>query len=299
MAACLPRAEALDQFRSWFDALLHHGYADCDVYVGLNPSACQDLALANLGTYGKSFASLAVAVVDDPKRVVSSDVSGYQKGLELLYRSNKTYDVVWMVHTKGISYEVRSTMWKNALDLQTKVLGSRERVERSFASNPNLGSWTPYLTVCAAHREDFDAYFDFTYRVMPLFCVYTFAALRGSALHAFLNEASKRGFFEDNLPASAGFKESARWFFEFAMAQIVWRQGYDPSYDALIDWNFWNKTDQPDLLLPQPKLEATEHVVQKLIRMNRANYDPVEAADAVRKELLVAKSNNQKGLLKN
>lgn len=286
VASYAPNEAALVQVRAWFDAFVHFGYGVCDVYVGVNPSPCSDLLLDVLKKdYANKFASLEAAVVTDPKLVVNSDVSGYQKGLELLYKSDKRYDVVWMVHTKGVSYPTNSHMWQLARNLMIEVLARKGEVESLFEKNQGLGTWSPYLTVCSAHRRDFDAFFDFRYPVLPVFCVYTFAAFNGNALATFLEEASHRGFFEVNLPANAGFDQSARWFFEFAMGQMVWRQGYSLAYTKLVDWAFWQKGDQKDLLMPQEKLGATRDNVINLFLLNRQYVDPVEAVARVRASL--------------
>lgn len=184
----------------------------------------------------------------DEKLSINSDVSGYQKALELLYRDKKNIqgDFIWFGHSKGSTSGVRTYhdfVMKN-------FWGNREQIERRLNDNGRLGCYGNYLSFLPQYDLDkiskiWKNYSDFeSYKPpIPYMFTNTFFVVK---LHIFLImfDSIKKKFFNEKLKGMFG--EGDRYFFERDFIHFVDMLGYEPLFDDVapnITWRNANKQD--------------------------------------------------------
>jgi hypothetical protein len=197
-------------------SVLERCFADCDVYVGINSGSITEWERL----LRASPLRVRVGTVE-PRLAVDSDVSGFQKALELMRDEGRTYDLVWFGHTKGATRDEPA--------LRRQIIGDffmrRERISRLFR-HPRVGAFGHDATAAdlAAADTHMDAVFPFPYRSIGTFYLFTFYVLRGSIVKTFLDGCSE-DFFTKNLVSDLGFD---RYFFERDFGRLCDRFGYYP-----------------------------------------------------------------------
>jgi len=94
----VPNEQAL-RIAKQFLEVFRAQFADCDFFVGINGGSLPEweTALRDSGLRTMRIGNVS------PELVVDSDVSGFQKALELMRREGKEYRLVWLGHTKGVT----------------------------------------------------------------------------------------------------------------------------------------------------------------------------------------------------
>lgn len=196
-------------------------FADCDVFVGINPGSLPEWEAA---LHASSLPSVRIAYVD-PLLAVDSDASGFQTALRLMRDQASDYRLVWFGHTKGATTGNAASRRHMIRNLYLK----RDRIERLF-HDPRIGSFAHEVSV-SLDLAEIDArmdakVFEFPFRGIGTFYLHTFYVLRGSIVKRFLDGCTQ-GFFTSNLLTDLGFD---RYFFERDFSRLADRFGYYPAY---------------------------------------------------------------------
>lgn len=235
MSVHVPDMERMSVLHDWMAELLKHSFADCAVFVGVNPSVVTEHVLTVLESYRAKFHSLQYAVTPAPL-VVDSDVSGYQAAFSLLRKSHLTFRLIWLGHTKGGMNRGTSPEINY---IKARFFPARARVTAAFEADMTVGTWSPLITIFEGLTNPWAAYFDFKLPVLPLFHVYTFLVMRGKPLQQFLSGAND-SFFTTNLVNNAQLASQScspnRWLCEAWLGNMIWPQGYKPLWDDTHQW---------------------------------------------------------------
>jgi hypothetical protein len=218
-------------FAGWFPNLERSNYyindmkkhfKDEDVYFGVNPSSTNFHKTLGLIGYDN------VSITPD-NRVVNSDASAFQTALELLKKSNKTYETIYFLHTKGMSYNNQA--WFSSYD--SYYLGffrHLQQINTILKNEENVGGVSYVGRNEPMHGSGYslalDKYYDFgennqTSNIMSLI---TFYAIRGKIIKEFIDNCNT-SFFTDTLD---------RYFFETSFPLIVDKMGYERRH--LVMW---------------------------------------------------------------
>ena len=205
-----------------FIAYFRQHYADCHFYVGLNPAACNQDFLRLLATSGLQY---EVRIVPE-SLVVDSDASAYQAALLLLRDGERQdFDVLYFFHSNGATNPTS----KQLREFFLPRFADRARIEAAF-SHETVGSYSlflgksknPFIDQLGEHYV-FDRPYFYTYLYF-----HTIYALRARPVLDFVH-GCQRSFFDVKLVE--------RYFFERDFPHVVWRQGFVPASEFLVDWN--------------------------------------------------------------
>lgn len=267
--------DKLMAFRGWFQLLIDAHFQDCDIFIGLNPSAYTSEAVAVFEQYRNVFPHMEYAIVG-ADQVVQSDVSGYQKALELMQKSKKRYRLVWFLHTKGMSHAAKLSL-RFIHQFGLPFVQNRDRVSKQLLSNPKIGSWSPYMTISPVlsappflnYIHDWSRWWSgFEYPMLSMFHVYTFVVMKGEPLQRFLDGAVSQGgetIWTECWARRYPSNHKPRHFCEWFLGEIVFRQGYIPSWDHLMSL--------PSKNSPSP-CPVTPSQVEMLIRAQQDKVHP-------------------------
>lgn len=192
-------------------------FSNTDIYVGINGTPCPEY----IEYLDKLRTTLNITYAFVPKSIeVASDTSAYQIALKLLKDSNKTYDLIWFGHTKGICHstpKIRHDFIENFLSQRVSIT--------NLLSNSTAGTYSLYLAKfigCERFTNILEDYFEFKRpNFLSYLYLYTFYVIKGSYVHDFVNNCNPL-FFETNLRDI--------YVFERDFPQIAWRQGGYPLY---------------------------------------------------------------------
>lgn len=160
------------------------------------------------------------------KYLIDSDVTGFQQCLFELSFEKIDYDLVWFVHTKGITNDKRAAV-RNLLIQE--LIREKFAIESYFAKHDKLGSYGFYITkdpepnrvtnnlkkiIEGGHAEG-------------IFYPHTWYVLKGEIINNFIASVNK-DFFDSNL-LQLGFD---RYFFERDFTGIVQMMDYQMGYKA-------------------------------------------------------------------
>jgi len=206
--------EFIDYFAAYF--------SDCHFYVGLNQAECNEQFVALLAQSGLSY-ELRIA---PSELTLNSDASAYQAALAQLRDSCRTdFDYIYLFHSKGAT-NVES---KKLRDHFLPRFANRSHVE-AVLDMDRIGSYSLFLSKSKLRFEDqLSEYFPFE---RPYFFTYlyfhTIYAFRAQPVLDFVY-GCKAEFFNTNL--------KDRYFFERDFPHAIWRQGYAPFGDFIVNWN--------------------------------------------------------------
>lgn len=275
-AVWLPSMENVNFLHEWLKNIVDGNFADCDIFIGINPSPYQDHAYEICWSYRKYFANMVVSHVN-PDLHVNSDVSGYQKALELMinFRPDSPYRLVWFGHTRGMSHNNVSPYDYDKGYISKNFFNKREYVTKKMLNDVKAGSWAPFISL---HEfplgKHFSSFYDFEYPELPLFHMFTFFVFRGEPLYKFLSYCkcktyNQKTFYATNLGT---YSQAGRWLFEFASGQIIWQQGYYPLYEQCIG------------LALEDSIKPTPEIVKILIEHHQQKIGKQESLDKLRLE---------------
>lgn len=225
-ASYMPDEHALGIGEEFLAVFAEH-FADADVCIGVNPSACQDAWRARIAGCGLRARQALV----ETHRVIDSDASAFQAALTLLRDSGETYDLIWFGHTKGVTTkDLRLTRW-----FIDKLFRRRQAVERVF-DDPMCGVYGLQAVLLPEKNVDvITPYCRLPYPQLDIMFTHTFYVCRGKPVHEFLRRCD-RSFFDERIKGD-------RWFFERDFYQIVFMQGFHPvACDvAQLHFNNWDR----------------------------------------------------------
>lgn len=211
------------QFLNYFK----DNFKDYDIFIGVNPSCDEWIGLID---EFKSELNIEYKKVDG-NLVVDSDASAFQTALGLLKKSGKQYDVVWFVHTKGVTSHCHG--FRDAMfDV---FLSKRGEIESTFNQDNTLGGYYPFTGLCSSHTYISD-YADKilkteTTKIGPMVSLYTFYVIKGEVIKLFM-ENHIDGFFEKNLIKDLGHD---RYFFESIFPTIPLKFNYKVYKNPMLD----------------------------------------------------------------
>lgn len=198
--------------------LIKKYYNDVDIYIGLNHPCSTDII-----SIAPNYFNNIKCAVSNYNLATNSDNSGYQKALELLKKSGKIYDIVYMTHTKSITH---AHDYESTLEyIEMEFYKNRSEIEQIFNTNPKIGGWSFYGDVVDDIGNDMDKFYKFPYKSLPIMYWLTSYAIKGNIVHNFLNNCSNSFFTEkyENMGMN-------RYFFEAYFPQIISKSGYIPFF---------------------------------------------------------------------
>ena len=222
LSAFIPDMTALGIGFDYIDFIKEY-FRDADVYIGMNPSAYVNIWLDELK---KEIPNVRYATTED-HLVIDSDASSYQTACKLLSESPTKYNLVYFMHTKGVTSRSRERY------TFFNIFKEKASINEIFLDK-DIGSYSYYI---GKHMHPFkDVMLDTFDFKRPYFYsylyFYTFYVLRGEPLQNFLKNCNN--FFYKNLITDFG---GDRYYYERDFPQVVWRQGYKPAYIKKVDWN--------------------------------------------------------------
>lgn len=182
---------------------------------------------------------------------VNSDVSGFQKALEIYCKelNYKDFDgCVWFGHSKGVTsgnigYHnfVMNYFWNRKTEL-----------EGNLKSNENVGSYGFYLSVIPKYGESkindiWRGYTDFNFPNKSMGYMYTntfFITKKEPFLNVF--KSIKNDFFTKKLIGISGVGD--RYFFERDFIHFVDMQNLQPSFEEFSVNNVWQSINYSDYI---------------------------------------------------
>ena len=208
-------------------------YPDCDIYVGINPQGDTDISKL-------PHASNIFYGINKPENVVSSDVTGYQKCLDMIRQTDKQYNLVYFLHSKGASYNLQNfNICKK--DYFDHFINRKAAIQEKLKDDL-IGLWCPYGRFNRLHKY-LPEYFDLTKYILPKQFPYdrigvetllTFFATKHSLLKRFFADLNSDDLFTKNLETELGHN---RYFFEHVFTTFAERYGYFTYIEK-----FWEET---------------------------------------------------------
>jgi len=191
------------------------------VFVGVNRDSCgawEDLLKQENFHYRKV----------EEKFHIDSDVSGFMECLKMVRDSHERFDLFWLFHTKGASYDDLAKAMKFYDYYRQNFFARRKDIEEIMTTYPNIGLAANYLIMNAAMKTNDNSmrmkiFYPFKYKPVGYFVFGTFYAMRGTVVHEFLDNCEE-SFFTKNLVTELGFD---RYFFEVNFCVISNMMGYD------------------------------------------------------------------------
>jgi hypothetical protein len=183
---------------------------------------------------------------------VDSDVSGFQKALELFYNNKKYIDLApnscaWFGHTKGVTTNnnvyhqyIIDNFWKQ-----------KNVIENKLNSNPSLGCFGNHLSYIPNYNQITDinniwanyAQCGFSKRPLNFMFTNTFFVIKNFILNKMLEKINS-SFFTEKIIGAYG--QGDRYFFERDFIHFVDMLGYEPSFNEIspnISWKTPNMQD--------------------------------------------------------
>jgi hypothetical protein len=269
----LPSIERQSYLEDYFKIMIEQHFVDCHIYIGVNPSPVQERAIEICRSFQTRFSYMEIGTVT-PENAVTSDVSGYQKALQLM--GKKRYRLVWFAHTRGISHDSKYPLYGGRDSPYVydqghalKFFSNRSLVSKRLVKCKKAGVWGISAIVIeqGISRPNVDQYYHFKYPLLPVFIYTTFFVMKGKPLHKFLSGCEPR-FFTTNLGRSS---PASRWLFEFYFGHIAYGQGYYPIYDRINTFP-----------LPNSMLNLTGEDIDYLLKNRKKGIDPEQSVKLLR-----------------
>jgi hypothetical protein len=183
---------------------------------------------------------------------VNSDVSGFQKALEIYCKklNYKSFNgCVWFGHSKSVT--------SNNIGYHNFIMKyfweKKEKLEFDLLSKNETGSYSFYLSVIPNYGQSkindiWSNYTDFKFSKNSIGYMYTntfFMCKKEPFLNVFKN--IKEDFFNKKLMGVSG-EEGDRYFFERDFIHFVDMQNLEPSFEELSPNNVWGRVDYKDFI---------------------------------------------------
>ena len=198
-------------------------FSDCDIYIGINPSC--DEWVNVIESYRDRLNIFYEKT--EPNFIIKSDASAYQTALKLYKKIGYTHELVWFMHTKGVTSgsTLRPSVYRLLHD-------KRNVIEQMFNEDQNLGLFMPWMIRQLPKNKGYvennlkhlligDQY----KKCSDLTGHYTFYVIRGNIFTNFLNEVIS-DFFEKNLLTLGIEQKFDLYFFERDFPMIIEKYGY-------------------------------------------------------------------------
>jgi len=193
-------------------------FSDCDIFIGVNPSCPEWIGV--IESYSDRL-NIKYRITESDK-VIKSDASAYQTALSLYKDTNTEHDLVWFMHTKGVTSD--STLRPSVY----KVFHSkRTSIEYMFKENEQLGLFMPWMIRQLPKNKDYVEnnlkhilVGDKFKRCSDLTGHYTFYTIKGSIIKNFLNDVVPE-FFTENLLTLGVEHKFDIYFFERDFPMII------------------------------------------------------------------------------
>lgn len=222
-ATYIPTPDKIDIGIEMLDKIVEY-FSDCDIYIGVNPSCDEWIETIKLYR-NKLNIKYQLTEID---KVIKSDASAYQTALNLYKKNNIDYELIWFIHTKGVTSgsPLRYSVYKIFHD-------KRNEIETLFINNNNLGLFMPWMIKQLPKNKDYVEnnlkhilIGDKFKKCSDLTGHYTFYTMRGKILKNFISDVIP-DFFEKNLLTLGVEQKFDPYFFERDFPMIVEKYGYD------------------------------------------------------------------------
>lgn len=226
----IPTKESLTVWIEFLE-MFEKCFKDYDIYIWINYWSVDEW-IRILDQYWKKIKIYYWKV--EKELSIDSDVSWFQKALELLKKSWKVYDIIWFWHTKWVTTN-RDSIRK---DIFENFFYKNREIEEKFWNN-NLWIFWRYITTTtdlSYTDNNLDKLKKLKYKSANIFYLYIFYVIKWSLIHDFLNNCDSN-FFAKNLVNYYWFD---RYFFERDFPNIPTRYWYVFDYDIIIHHPVWN-----------------------------------------------------------
>lgn len=221
---------------SYYVDMLTEYFPEFDVYVGVNGKVDQWLS--------SKLSEFYVLEVSE-ETSINSDSAGYISALHLLKHSDKSYDTVWFLHTKGASHATVETSLPFREYVTEHYAKNKDGILQMFASDPKMGiiGHEPSIFAVPDHIDSaFKLKNDLKLQYNPIGFFYcgTHYVMSGSVVSEIL-KLLPMGFYTKNIYKLCGFD---RFFFEGVFKSFPEMLGYDPhvlNYDSYMNGSFIEK----------------------------------------------------------
>ncbi len=226
----IPTKEALKVWIEFLEVFKEY-FHDYDIYIWVNYGSIPEWE-STIKDYCNML-KISYWLVSE-KLSVNSDVSWFQKALELMKNEDKKYDLVWFWHTKWAT----ANRDKIRQDLIENFFYQKERIEGYF-KDTNLWIFGRYITTNPNLNfidNNLSKLKKYGYTSANIFYLYTFYVIKWSIIYDFIKN-SDGNFYDKNLIDYYGFD---RYFFERDFPNISTRYWYDFKYDIITHHPIWN-----------------------------------------------------------
>lgn len=198
-------------------------FSDCDVFIGINPS-CNEW-IETIKSYQNRL-KIYFQVTENNK-VIRSDASAYQTALNLYKKINLEHELVWFMHTKGVTSgsQHRYSVYKI-------FHSKRKEIETLFQKNNNLGLFMPWMIRQLPQNKEYVEnnlkhilIGDKFKKCSDLTGHYTFYTIKGEIIKNFIHDVVS-DFFEKNLLTLGVEQKFDMYFFERDFPMIIEKYGY-------------------------------------------------------------------------
>lgn len=202
-------------------------FVNIEVFCGVNYGSCQQWI-------NKISQSNFVYDIVPKNLHIDSDASGYQLALKLIKNSNKDFDYIFFIHTKG-GVNDRDSFY---IELDNLFFNNQSFINiLDRLKDEKYGGYAPWFTFTTGPKiNSLDTFYKFNFT--PFFGMFlqSFYVIKYSIIKEFLYNCSN-DFYEKNLVTELGFD---RYFFERDMATIINRMGKEMSFDFYCNHPVWN-----------------------------------------------------------
>lgn len=221
-ASFVPTIEKLFIGKEMLDKIVEY-FSDCDIFIGINPSCNEWIEMIESYKYKLNI----FYQLTESDKVIESDASAYQTALNLYKKINIDHDLVWFMHTKGITSgsPLRYSVYKI-------FHGKRTEIETLFLNDSNLGLFMPWMIKQLPKNRDYVEnnlkhilIGEKFKKCSDLTGHYTFYTIRGKILKNFLQDVSS-DFFEKNLLTLGVEQKFDIYFFERDFPMIIEKYGF-------------------------------------------------------------------------
>lgn len=229
-ASNIPNKNKLNIGESILDLVSKH-IPNNNIYIGVNDSDQSWLDIVSRYNHN----------ITPKELLVRSDASAYQSALRGYVNSNDNieYDNVFFLHTQGTKSGRHSV---REFHLDNLVKNYNEAIEKLY-HDEKYGIYGATFSPVTRFNQNIvndnkgiwytlDKYYNFPYCPFPYFYIGTMFIIKFKILKEFLNNCNK-SFFSEKLTTVHTPKNTDLWFFERDFPQVIFRQGYLPTYKCL------------------------------------------------------------------
>lgn len=230
-ATYIPTPDKIDIGIEMLDKIVEY-FSDCDIYIGVNPSCDEWIETIKLYR-NKLNIKYQLTEID---KVIKSDASAYQTALNLYKKNNIDYELIWFIHTKGVTSgsPLRYSVYKI-------FFNKRNEIETLFKEKNNLGLFMPWMIKQLPKNRDYVEnnlkhilVGDKFKKCSDLTGHYSFYTIRGEIINQFLIDVEP-DFFNKNLLTLGVEQNFDMYFFERDFPMIIEKYGYE-SYPNDHSW---------------------------------------------------------------